>query len=101
MWEEKQAGLLRDEIEVALASLSNVADLCDLVKQPLAQTRRGLAAQSTYDRPWPLLPLIVCEAISGHYEQALPAAAAFQLLMAAGDVFDDIEDADSCEALSA
>jgi geranylgeranyl pyrophosphate synthase len=44
---------------------------------------------------------VVCEAISGHYEQALPAAAALQLLMAAGDVFDDIEDADSSESLSA
>ncbi|MBA7696605.1 Heptaprenyl diphosphate synthase component 2 [subsurface metagenome] len=43
----------------------------------------------------------MCEAISGHYEHALPTAAALQLLMAAGDVFDDIEDADSSESLSA
>jgi geranylgeranyl pyrophosphate synthase len=43
----------------------------------------------------------VCEAISGHYERALPAAAALQLLTAAAEVFDDIEDADSSESLSA
>jgi len=101
MWQERQAQLLREEIEVLLAPLSDVADLYALVKEPLTKARRGLASDTAHGRPWPLLPLIVCEAISGHYEQALPAAAALQLLMAAGDVFDDIEDADSSESLSA
>ncbi len=101
MWQERQAELLRDEIELVLASLPDVAGLCDLVKEPLTKARRGLAFEIMDDRPWPLLPLIVCEAIFGHYEHALPAAAAFQFLMAAGDVFDDIEDADSSESLSA
>jgi geranylgeranyl pyrophosphate synthase len=81
--------------------LSDAAGLCDLIKESLTQGRRGLGAEVGHDKPWPLLPLVVCEAISGHYEQALPAAAALQLLMAAGDVFDDIEDADSSESLSA
>ena len=44
---------------------------------------------------------MVCEAVSGDYEIALPAAASIQLLMVAGDVFDDVEDADSDESLSA
>ena len=81
--------------------LADAVDLYDLVKEPLTQARRGLATEGAYDRPWPLLPLIVCEVISGCYEHALPAAAGLQLLMAAGDVFDDIEDADSSESLSA
>jgi geranylgeranyl pyrophosphate synthase len=101
MWQKKQFELLKDEIAVVLASLSGVADLHNLVRQPLSQARRGLAALSTDGRPWPLLPLIVCETICGSYRHALPAAAAIQLFMAAGDVFDDIEDADSSESLSA
>lgn len=101
MWQKVQAEKLRDEIEAVLAPLSNVTDLYDLVKEPLSQARRGLAVGSEHDRPWPLLPLIVCEAACGYYEHALPAAAVIQLLKAAGDVFDDIEDADSSESLSA
>jgi geranylgeranyl pyrophosphate synthase len=101
MWQKRQFELLRDEIAIVLASLPAVADLHNLVRQPLSQARRGLAALSADDRPWPLLPLIVCEAICGYWRHALPAAAAIQLFMAAGDVFDDIEDADSSESLSA
>ena len=101
MWRKKQAELLKDEIETVLASLPNVAGLCDLVREPLAEARRGLAAGVSHDCPWPLLPLIVCEAISGRYDRALPVAAAIQFLMAACDVFDDIEDADSPDSLSA
>lgn len=101
MWQERQVELLRDEIEIVLASQPEVADLHNLVRQPLSQARRGLAAPSVDGRPWSLLPLMVCEAICGRYRHALPAAAAIQLFMAAGDVFDDIEDADSPESLSA
>lgn len=101
MWQKVQAEILRDEIEAVLAPLSEVAGLYALVKEPLAKARRGLAADTAHSPPWLLLPLIVCEVISGHYEQALPVAAALQFLMAAGDVFDDIEDADSSESLSA
>jgi geranylgeranyl pyrophosphate synthase len=101
MWQKRQAELLREEIEELLVPLSDADGLCDLIKEALTQGRRGLGAEVAHDKPWPLLPLMVCEAISGHYEHALPAAAALQLLMAAGDVFDDIEDADSPESLSA
>ncbi|MFB0523214.1 MAG: polyprenyl synthetase family protein [Candidatus Bathyarchaeia archaeon] len=100
MWQDRQAELLREEIAVFFAPLSDAPGLCDLVKEPLTKARRGLAPETMHDRPWALLPLIVCESICGHYEHALPAAAALQLLMAAGDVFDDIEDADSSESLS-
>jgi geranylgeranyl diphosphate synthase type I len=66
----------------------------------LSKNRRGLAREVVHDYPWPLLPLYVCEAVSGRYERALPAAAALQFLTAAGDVFDDIEDQDSSISLS-
>jgi geranylgeranyl pyrophosphate synthase len=101
MWQKRQTELLREEIEQLLVPLSDVEGLCDLTKEALTQGRRGLGAEVAHGKPWPLLPLIVCEAISGRYEHALPAAAALQLLMAAGDVFDDVEDADSSESLSA
>jgi len=101
MWQKAQAELLRAEIEALIAPLSEVTGLYALVREPLTQVRCGLAADSGRDRPWPLLPLMVCEAISGCFEQALPAAAAIQLFKAAGDVFDDVEDADSSESLPA
>jgi geranylgeranyl pyrophosphate synthase len=101
MWQKRRAELLKGEIEVVLAPLSDSVDLYNLVKEPLTKARRGLAPEMGHDRPWPLLPLVVCESISGSYEHALPAAAALQLLMAAGDVFDDVEDADAPESISA
>jgi geranylgeranyl pyrophosphate synthase len=101
MWQNRQLELLRAEIVALLTPLSSDMKLYALAKEPLTKARRGLAAEEGLDRPWPLLLLIVCEAISRSCEHALPAAAALQLLMAAGDVFDDIEDADSPESLSA
>ncbi len=101
MARERKAQELREEIEAFLIPLSNAADLYNLSKEPLGKTGRALAIGTHSSQPWPLLPVMVCEAISGRYEQALPAAAALQLLISAGDVFDDIEDADSPESLSA
>jgi geranylgeranyl pyrophosphate synthase len=101
MWQKRQSELLKEEIEKLLVLLSDADGLSDLIKQALTQGRRGLGAEVAHAKPLPLLPLVVCEAISGRYEQALPAAAAIQLLMAAGDVFDDIEDSDSPDSLSA
>jgi octaprenyl-diphosphate synthase len=93
--QKKMAGLLRDEIETLISTVRGTSGLGNLVKEPLAKTRRGLNARIGNDRPWPLLPLIVSEAICNKYEQTLPAAASLQFFLAAGDVFDDIEDADS------
>jgi octaprenyl-diphosphate synthase len=101
MWQQRQAELLREEIEVLLVPLSETTGLRNLVKEALVGARRGLDIEIAYVQPWPLLSLMVCEAICGHYKHALPAAAALQLLVAAGDVFDDIEDADSSESLTA
>ena len=89
-WQSKYADHVNDEIEAILASLSDVTDFCDLVKDPLAGVGRGVDVVRR-SKPWYLLPLIVCEAICGHYEHAIPASAALQLFIAAGEVFDDIE----------
>ncbi|MGD9118913.1 MAG: polyprenyl synthetase family protein, partial [Dehalococcoidia bacterium] len=101
MWQKRQTELLREEIEQLLVTLSDVKGLRDLTKEALTQGRRGLGAEVTHGKPWPLLSLMVGEAISGSSKQALPAAAALQLLVAAGDVLDDAEDADSPESLPA
>jgi geranylgeranyl diphosphate synthase type I len=100
MWQKKWSDLIKEEIEILLAPLSVENELYDLVKEPLLKVETGLTTTSNNAHFWPLLPLIVCEAISGHYNHAIPVAAAFQFLMAAGDVFDDIEDEDSFESLS-
>ncbi len=77
----------------------DAGDLQDLVRVPLGVVRRGLSNKAASDIPWPLLPMMVCQAISGQYRQAVPVAAALQLLFAAGDVFDDIEDTDKSKSL--
>lgn len=98
---DRQAKFLGEEIEAVLASLPSISSLYDLVKNPLAKSGEELTVNNEHSRPWNLLPLMVCEAISGDYGQAIPAAAALQLLRTAAGVFDDIEDADSSESLLA
>lgn len=100
MWKERQAKLLRDEIELLLRPLAGVPGLYDLVKQPLTKGR-GLGSEGVHAHLWPFLPLMVCEAICKRYEKALPIAAVLQCFMAASDVFDDIEDNDYSDSLSA
>ncbi len=89
------------ELDAVIASLPEMAGLCDLVREPLRQDRRGLATGNFEFKLWPLLPLMACESICGKFEQALPVAAARQFLLAAADVFDDVEDADSPASMSA
>lgn len=99
-WQKEQSDLVNDETEALLASLSGETGFCDIIREPLAAIRRR-TLDPTYWKPWYLLPLIVCEAISGYYEHAIPASAALQLFIGAGEVFDDIEDADAAESLAA
>jgi geranylgeranyl pyrophosphate synthase len=99
MWQERQARLLDVEIESVLAALPTQTGLGDLLREALSHFKPARPSQGANERPWPLLPLVVCEAICGKFEHALPAAAALQLFVAAGEVFDDIEDADSTESI--
>ena len=101
MWQARQAELLREEIEKLLATLPGVPDLRDIVKEAMGKAGPRSLDGRMHERPWPLLPLIVCEGICGRFERAVPAAAALELFKSAAEVFDDIEDADSSESLSA
>ncbi len=71
------------------------------METPLILPRRGLAAQAVRDTPWHLLPMIACESVCGDTAPALLATAAMQFMLAAGDVLDDVEDADSADSLAA
>ena len=92
MWQDDAAGLLREEMGALLSLVTNTGGLYERLGEALAQGE---------DRPEGLVPLAVCDAISGRFEQALPAAAAMRFFRAAADVFDDVEDADSPVSLAA
>src|SRR5208283_1949648 len=94
-------GILRGEVEILLASLADNTRFCDLVKEALNKTHPNLTKDTAQYKPWPLLPLLVCDAICGSWKQALPATAALPLMKAAANVFDDIEDADNAESVPA
>jgi geranylgeranyl pyrophosphate synthase len=100
-WQAGQKKLLTEELAAILAIVSTASeDLVSLIREPLTRRRRGLAPNAARDTPWPLLPMMVCQAVSGQYQRAVPAAAALQLMLAAGDVFDDIEDMCISKSLS-
>jgi competence protein ComQ len=101
MWQRRPAELLATEIDELLSPLSDTVELFSLVQKSLTEVIQRLTDEKWHHHPWPLLPLIVCEAISGRYERVIPAATALQLFMVAGDIFDDIEDADSSDSLPA
>ncbi|MFC1949786.1 polyprenyl synthetase family protein [Chloroflexota bacterium] len=95
MQQERQTELLREGIDGILASLLEEYSLYELGKESVYKIRRGLGVGAEKNKPWSLLPLIVCESIIGHCEHAVPAAVALHLMNTAAEVFDDIEDADS------
>ena len=101
MWQDDAANLLRGELEGLLSQVGGNLALRKHLGEAVAQTERPLAGEAVRRRPEGLVPLVVCDAISGHYEQALPVAAAMRFFRAAADVFDDVEDADSPTSLAA
>lgn len=46
------------------------------------------------------LPTVICSAISGESEKAIPLTAAWQLIQLAAKLFDDIEDGDTIERIA-
>jgi competence protein ComQ len=101
MWQERLSRQLREEINNTISCLSDTAGLNVLVRESLEKTGQRLLNKNSNTRPWPLLPLIVCEAVSGHYKQAFPVASSLYLLNISAEIFDDIEDEDFSESLSA
>jgi geranylgeranyl diphosphate synthase, type I len=96
---EDAARALSEEIGTLLSPLCGVTGLYDLAREALAQARPG--SSSGIGPSWPLLPFLVCEALSGDWKQVVPAAAAIEFFKAAAEVFDDTEDADSPGSLAA
>jgi len=80
--------------------LSPTGGLKDILLDQLRRDQRGVNAEDSPRLPFLLLPVTVCQALGGNYRQAVPAAAANQLFMAAGDILDDIEDDDSQKSLA-
>ncbi len=100
MWQYTQSAALREETDALLEPLCEVEGLHTLVRRVVEKDDRKTGSPSAMP-PWPLLPLIVCEGISGHFESAVPLAVAIGLFKSAAEVFDDIEDADSSQSLAA
>src|SRR4030042_696913 len=87
---EPEAMLLRQEVEAAIDLADMASPLREGVRCQLAQ--KGKVLHSGEGICWSILPLLVCEAICGTYQQAVPGAAAIEFASAAGDAFDDIQD---------
>lgn len=100
-WQEKQSQLVNGEVKELLDVLSIVPGFRDIVQESIVGLTPKAAKVVGHNKPWYLLPLVVCESVSGKFAPAVPAGAALQLFMAAGQVFDDIEDADALGSLSA
>jgi geranylgeranyl pyrophosphate synthase len=100
MLHQRPAELLKEEIKDILSSLKEAAGLGEILEETLDQSPPKTDGLSDGEVSWALLPLWVCEAISGRFEQAIPVAASLQLLRAAAEVFDDLEDADSSHSLA-
>ncbi|MFC1946418.1 polyprenyl synthetase family protein [Chloroflexota bacterium] len=103
MWYKTYAKLLQAEIDTLLLPTLESTDLHELLSELVNTVRHqyGDGAEILQTRQWSLLPLIVCESISGDYHKSLPAAATLHLLNTAAEIFDDIEDADSSHSLLA
>ena len=89
------------ELNNLLSFLPEKASFNDLIKEALNRVQPELPLKDDDIRQWSLLPSIICESVGGNFKQTLPACAAIQLLIAAGEVFDDIEDSDSSDSISA
>jgi geranylgeranyl pyrophosphate synthase len=101
VWQRMQSLALREEIEGLLGTLTDWGNLREVVGQALSESRLNVPSPVRQSRPWALLPMMVCDCLSGDFRQAVPLAAALELLKAAAEVFDDVEDADSSASLAA
>jgi geranylgeranyl pyrophosphate synthase len=92
---------LRNEITRLFSTLPEAAGLKATLYQALAGESQPPFSLKSALQGWPLLPLRVCESISGDFEPAIPVAAALYLLKSAAEVLDDVEDGDSSVSLVA
>jgi geranylgeranyl pyrophosphate synthase len=93
MYDGNARQLLSEEMNYFISLLPE--EMGCYAREPLTVSRRALSVTDEHEPPWILLPAVVCGAICGISEKAIPICASLQFFMAAGDVFDDIEDNDS------
>jgi competence protein ComQ len=100
MSQSGQGDEIRSVIDDLLTAWPRAPGLSRLAKEALAGSSRGFYPSGEC-QPFTLLPLTVCRSLSGEWKRAVPLGASFELFKAAAEVFDDVEDADSSESLSA
>ena len=88
---------VRQEVEAILASDGLEGPLAGMVREALSAPGKILNDEARFR--WASVPLLVCEALCGHHERAVPVGAAIELFVAAGDVLDDVQDQDNPGAL--
>lgn len=85
-------GVLRDAVLGIVNGAGISLGLKELLRHSLSERGRALHGSSEF--VWSALPLVMCEMCGGDWQKTSPAAAAIELWLAAGDVFDDVEDHD-------
>jgi len=83
-------------LEAALVASAWPPRLMTDARTVLAHPERLLGGRLT---PWVLFPIAACVAVGGDWRAAIPAAVACELLGAAADLFDDVEDGDPSDDL--
>ncbi|HSO26494.1 MAG TPA: polyprenyl synthetase family protein, partial [Anaerolineales bacterium] len=77
---------------VARAAGPELEQYHEMLAYPMGWAGAGAGAEARGKRIRPLLVLLVCEAAGGEWRQALPAAAAVELIHNFSLVHDDIQD---------
>lgn len=87
-----QAQAVRQALTCLLdEGINEAPDLKESVLRILGGRGKAFGEGGPY---WALLTLAVCRNCGGRWEEAVPAAAAIEFFIAAGDLLDDIEDND-------
>ncbi len=89
----KKVRLVRAEVERLLEEKGEAESFGRILRLSLQEQGRIF---SGYDHSrWLFVPLWVCESLDCSWEMALPVATAVELVGAASDVFDDLQDQDN------
>ena len=82
----EQVQLLNENIRVLLTPVSEVEGLYEILHK-ISLVKLPADDETASLKLWSLLPLNVCESISGAWEKAIPAAASLHILNAAAELF--------------
>lgn len=99
MFRDEYLALLKEESGTLLETLTSGSELSAIICGLLETFSSKIVRHDGHTYHWPLLPMMVCKSVSGYADRASPASVAVLFLMAAADVFDDIEDQDSTDSL--